>query len=355
MSAPDADMLPELSVVVDTEEEFDWSKPFSRANISTRSIPAQARAHAIYDELGITPTYVVGYPVVQDPVALAFLRRLKEEGRAHIGAHLHPWVTPPHRESVNARNSYHCNLPPALERAKIATLTEALETAFGERPIIFKAGRHGFSRRTARLISALGYKIDCSQLPHHHLGADGGPDHRRAPDQPYWIDRAGGLLEVPTTTGFFGRAPRLGPLLPGLFDSRWAARLHLPGLLGRAAIVSRSRLTPEGVSAKEQCRLIDSLIRRGRRSFNLVYHSPSLAPGNTPYVRDEVDLARFIESLREVLTYFRDTVGGRFTTLTGIYERMSGEPAVPLPALPSSSEPPQLAAGEAAAGAGARG
>ena len=39
-------MAPELLIVVDTEEEFDWSQPFARDSTSTRSIPAQAKAHA---------------------------------------------------------------------------------------------------------------------------------------------------------------------------------------------------------------------------------------------------------------------------------------------------------------------
>src|SRR5688500_1073001 len=127
-------MTPELMIVVDTEEEFDWSKPFSRASTATRSITAQARAHEIYDRLGIVPTYVIDYPVATDAKAVVFLRALKESGKAEIGAHLHPWVTPPHVEEVSARNSYHCNLPPQLERAKIEALTAAIAQAFHERP-----------------------------------------------------------------------------------------------------------------------------------------------------------------------------------------------------------------------------
>ena len=107
---------PELLVVVDTEEEFDWTKPFDRVATATRSIPAQERAQAIYDEMGLVPTYVCTYPVACDPVAVAYLKRLQDEGRAEIGAHLHPWVTPPHHEAVTAQNSYQCNLPPKLER-----------------------------------------------------------------------------------------------------------------------------------------------------------------------------------------------------------------------------------------------
>ena len=121
-------MTPELLIVVDTEEEFDWTRPFSRESIATRSIPAQARAHEFYDRFGIVPTYVVDFPVATDPEAVRFLRGLRDAGKAEIGAHLHPWVTPPHVEQVNIRNSYHCNLPPELERAKIAALTEAIET-----------------------------------------------------------------------------------------------------------------------------------------------------------------------------------------------------------------------------------
>ena len=157
-------MTPELLVVVDTEEEFDWSAPFSRDAVATRSIPAQAKAHEIYERFGIVPTYVVDYPVATDPEASAFLRALKEAGKAEIGAHLHPWVTPPHEEEVNGFNSYHGNLPVDLERAKIESLTEAIHGAFGDAPTVFKAGRHGFGPNTAALLVEFGYKVDCSRL-----------------------------------------------------------------------------------------------------------------------------------------------------------------------------------------------
>lgn len=320
-------MTPELLIVVDTEEEFDWSAPFSRDATATRSIPAQARAHEIFDRLGIVPTYVVDYPVATDPEAVKFLKALRDAGKAEIGAHLHPWVTPPHLEEVNARNSYHCNLPPELERAKIEVLTAAIESAFGERPTIFKAGRHGFGPNTGRVLAELGYRVDCSQLPYTDLSADGGPDFRAVRGEPWWLDEGRGLLEVPLTIGFFGAAASLGPRLGGLFDSPAAARLRLPGMLARTGLVARSRLTPEGVPADEQCRLIEALAARGQSLFSLVYHSPSLAPGHTPYVRDQADLTAFLVSLERVLLFFRERLGGRFTTLGRVateYPRQRG-------------------------------
>lgn len=312
-------MTPELLVVVDTEEEFDWSRPFSRDNVATASIPAQARAHDIFDRFGIVPTYVIDYPVATDPAAAAFLRGLRDAGKAEIGAHLHPWVTPPHREQVTTRNSYQCNLPPELERAKIAALTEAIEAAFGTRPVAFKAGRYGYGPATGRALADLGYRVDCSFVPHTDLSGDGGPDFRGCADAPHWLPE--GLLEVPLTVGFLGALPRLGEKADWLFDSPGAGRLRLPGALARTGLVARSRLTPEGVPADEQCRLIAAMAGRGHRTFSLTYHSPSLAPGHTPYVRSEADLARFLASLEQVLTFFRNDMGGGFTTLSEVYGR----------------------------------
>ena len=316
-------MTAELLIVVDTEEEFDWSKPFSRDETGTSSIPAQARAHEIYDRMGVVPTYVVDYPVATDPLAAAFLLGLKRSGRAEIGCHLHPWVTPPHAEEVSGRNSYHCNLPPELERAKIESITRAVETSFGERPTIFKAGRYGFGPNTRQVLIDLGYEIDCSQLPFTDLGRDEGPDFGGIRPDPFWLDEARTLLEVPLTIGFVGRAPQLGPPLRRMFDSALAERLRLPGILARADLVARSRLTPEGVTAEEQCALIEALVNRGHRTFSLTYHSPSLACGHTPYVRTEADLADFLGRIETVLTFFRDRIGGRFTTLSRLHRDYS--------------------------------
>lgn len=307
---------PQLAVVVDTEEEFDWAGAFSRENVATRSIPAQALAHEIYDPLGVVPTYVVDYPVATDAASVAFLGALRASGRAEIGAHLHGWVTPPHEEALTRRNSYQCNLPPDLERAKIECLTAAIAGAFGARPTVFKAGRYGFGPHTAAVLRDLGYTVDCSFVPFASFAADGGPTFHGVSDRPFWLDAGRTLLEVPLTSGFFGRAAGAGEKVQALFDDPRAGRLRLPGILSRAGLVTRSRLTPEGVPAEEQCRLLAALAKRGRRMFTLTYHSPSLAPGNTPYVRSGEDLARFLDSIATVLRFFREEIGGEFTTLS---------------------------------------
>ena len=138
------------------------------------------------------------------------------------------------------------------------------------------------------------------------------------PDRPHWLDEGRGLLEIPLTVGYLGALSGLGEKADWLFDSPKAERLRVPGLLARTGLVARSRLTPEGTPPDEQCRLIEALAARGHSLFSLTYHSPSLAPGHTPYVRDEADLAAFLASIEQVLTFFRDRMGGRFTTLSKV-------------------------------------
>ena len=208
--------------------------------------------------------------------------RLRDDGKAKIGAHLHPGDAP-HVEEVST--AIPTIATPARARAdQDRDAARAIEHSFGARPTVFKAGRYGYGPSTGKALADLGYEVDCSFVPHTDLSADGGPDFRGVPDTPHWLPE--GLLEVPLTVGFLGAVPALGEKAGWVFDSRNAGRLHIPGALARTGLVARSRLTPEGTPAEEQCRLIEAMVARGHRTFSLTYHSPSLQPGNTPYVKD---------------------------------------------------------------------
>jgi hypothetical protein len=164
-------------------------------------------------------------------------------------------------------------------------------------------------------------------VPHSDFSADGGPSFIGRPDRPHWLDEAAGLLEIPLTVGFVGAAAALGGRAGGLFGNPGAVKLRLPGLLARSGLMNRVRLSPEGVSAKDQCRLLAALAKRGHRLFSLTYHSPSLAPGYTPYVGDDAELAAFLANIEQVLTWFRDTLGGRFTTPARVHAEWSARRA----------------------------
>ncbi|EWY41279.1 WalW protein [Skermanella stibiiresistens SB22] len=297
-------------VVVDAEEEFDWSAPFSRDQRSVRSMAAQGPMHRIFEKYGITPTYVVDYPVASQRDGLEPLRDLLKDGACLIGTQLHPWVNPPFDEEISERNSFPGNLPPDLERAKLEVLTRTIEDGLGLTPRIYKAGRYGLGPRTFRTLAELGYQVDLSAVPGADLRAHHGPDFRRVPSQPHWIGTPGRLLELPLTRGYVGLLSDQGPRLESALESPLAQTCRIPGVLSRLGLIDRIILTPEGVPPAQHMALVRAMIRRGQRIFMLSYHSPSMVPGNTPYVRTKRDLKVFMNRVESFCDRFFGELGG---------------------------------------------
>lgn len=311
---------PLLQVVVDTEEEFDWSKPFERTNVATESMRYQSRAHAVLDRYGIKPTYVIDYPVVDRDEGFRPLFEIFQDGRCEVGTHLHPWVNPPHVEQVTNRNSFPGNLPAELEREKLRVLTARIGERFGRRPTIYKAGRYGFGPATAKALAELGYQIDLSVMPSTDLSWDEGPNFVSLGAAPYWFGERQEILEIPMTVGFVGmlfrQAPR--PYRCLLNGPKILQQLRLPGIAARLGLFERITLTPEGITHAEHRRLADALIARGHKVFTFSYHSPSLAPGNTPYVRNAAELDEFLGRFESFFDYFFGNLGGRPATASEI-------------------------------------
>jgi hypothetical protein len=323
---------PLLLVVIDTEEEFDWSRPHARENTSVTAIAAQQLAQEIFANHAITPTYVIDYPVASSPAAVAALRVFADRGHCRIGAHLHPWVNPPYTEPVNAYNSYPGNLPISLEREKLEILTAAITQGFGTRPVVYKAGRYGIGTATAQILEELGYLIDVSVVPYTSFAADGGPDFSAAGFHPSWFGSNGNLLEIPLSCGFYGFLRALGPTLFPHLSGAKGMRLRLPGIFARSGLLERIRLTPEGVDLAANIRLARSLYDQGCRVFSFTYHSPSLVPGMTPYVRSERQLSQFLRSMDRFFSFFGKELGGRPSEPLEVYNLLrqharSTEPA----------------------------
>ena len=273
-------------VTVDVEEEFDWSQPFSRAARGVAAIAALPAMHRRLADAGVTPLYFVDHPVAADPRAAATIRALLTDG-ATVGAQLHPWVNPPFRGEAGPLASFAGNLPPALEAAKLDALVGAIGDGVGVRPVAYRAGRYGLGPATLALLASLGFRVDSSMRAYHDYRDEGGPDYSRVDAGAF--RPVPGLLELPLTSVFTGAARRAGPVL-----HRWAGQVPRGrGVLARAGLVSRVPLTPEGVPAAEAVRAVASAAANGERLLVLSFHSPSLVPGNTPYVRDADDLAAF--------------------------------------------------------------
>jgi hypothetical protein len=277
-----------VAVFVDTEEEFDWSKPHSREERSTRSGESLPIVHRRLQGYGVSPVYLLDHPVATDPRCVATLRDFQERGECAIGTQLHPWVNPPFEEEVNPANSFPGNLPRELEQAKLGRLTDAIETAFSRRPIVYRAGRYGVGPNTAELLAELGYRVDVSVRSLFDYSDEGGPDFSRIKPVPYRVG-GDGLVEIPLTSAYVGALRgNGGDLYPA------AGKVpRLRGLLARSRLLNRVALTPEGMPLAEVIEAVDRLIDDGLQLFSISFHSPSVEPGNTPYVRDKQDLDLF--------------------------------------------------------------
>ena len=311
---------PVLSVVIDTEEEFDWTHPFSRDNTGTTSIAAQVLAHErVFDPLGIVPTYVIDWPVATNDTAIATLKSLQDAGHCEIGTHLHPWVSPPHVEQVSAHNSYTGNLPPGLELEKLQNLTNKIAANFGRRPTVFKAGRNGLGTATTDALGSLGYLVDTSIVPHSSFRADGGPDYSRFDNEPFWFGPGETpILELPATTAYCGWLREQAGWLHPALATPLARTFRMGAIASRTGALERIRLSPEGFTAAEMRRVMTSLTVSGNQVFTLTYHSPSLVPGHTPYVRSQADLDRLLDAIIRTCRFFKNDMGGVFMSSSRI-------------------------------------
>lgn len=293
------DQAPRFLLTVDTEEEFDWDKPLSRDTHGIEHVGRLSKFQQFCEHEGVVPVYLVDWPIANAKMAAEILSEPLAQGKAEIGVQLHPWVNPPFTEEVNQTNSFAGNLAPDLEAAKIETLRKTIEDKFGIAPLIYRAGRYGAGPNTAHILKKQGFAVDSSVRAKFDYSSTGGPDYRHHPVAPYWLDEERSLLELPLTTSFWGVLRQQGDYL---YPKLWRMPA-LRGLLARLGLLERVPLTPEGVSVEEAIRGIDIALDDGLPLLVFSFHSPSLRPGDTPYVRSESDLDTLYDWWRRIFAY----------------------------------------------------
>ncbi len=295
-------------VTVDTEEEFRWDQPLARTGHTLETVSRLRDFQKFCDGYGVKPVYLVDYPIAESAEAVAVLRDLVADSGAEVGIQLHPWVNPPFEEEVNQFNSFAGNLPNALETQKFTGLVETIRNNIGVEPRMYRAGRYGAGPSTAAMMCAMmaqgtlgagGLVIDSSVRTKFDYSYAGGPDYRAQSLHPWWINREARLVELPLTTIFWGVFRKFGDFLyPRLWRWPW-----MRGALAELAVMERISLSPEGIPVREALKAIDIAVKDQLPILNFSFHSPSLSPGYTPYVRSEADLEKFYDWWRIVLDY----------------------------------------------------
>jgi hypothetical protein len=315
---------PVLLVTIDTEEEGLWSGVYRKSGNTVANLRGIPWFQQLCDSLSVFPTYLVDSPVVADAYGSDLLRNYQLEGRAEVGAHLHPWCTAPFEEEVCARNSWLCNLPEELQRRKLQTLTDEITRVIGRAPTSFRGGRYGLGTYAANVLVDLGYVVDSSVLPFYSYGEQSGPDFSRATWMPYRVssrdflsaDPAGRLVELPVTVGFnsndFHRTWRRHQQ----FSTGQPVLRLLNRVLDRVQIGHRIKLSPEKSSAGEMKMLITRALRQRAECLVLLFHSSSLVQGLSQYVSTPRQFEQFQRSLTDLLIYWRKTLGYPAPTMT---------------------------------------
>jgi peptidoglycan/xylan/chitin deacetylase (PgdA/CDA1 family) len=294
--------LPVL-VTVDTEED-NWFP--ARDGVTNANIPGLTRLQAVLDTYKLRPTLLTSWQVARDPRAMEVVLRLREDHGAEIGAHLHPWNTPPLDEAFGPDTFGWRRLPADLQARKLARLTEALESATGARPTSFRAGRWSLGAAGASALVRAGYRTDSSVLPYlYWYNVEDSPNYHRAPPYPWRVDgrrsvedpAPDGMVEIPPTVGFSRWPWRPWASMDRMLRSSPLRAIHAVGVLARTRVIDKLALSPEVNGAEQMVALARVALANGVPVLNVFLHSGALTPGHTPYVNSQAELHHFLGEL----------------------------------------------------------
>lgn len=310
-----------LSISIDTEED-NWIP--SLEGVTVRNAGELPRLAELFASLGVRATYFVTYQIASTPESAAVIRDLAADGSAEIGAHLHPWNTPPSC-GMEPRISMLRDYPPEFQRLKLERLLEEFDASLGIRPTSFRAGRFGVGRSVIEALVDNAIFVDSSVTPLISWEGDGGPSFLDAPTRMYRLDgsgdvptpnAAGLVVEVPVTVGFTRFAPADWPRVARLLAAARGRGVRLFGVASRLGLFRRVILSPETHSVDDMLRISRRMIEAGEPYLHMYFHSSSLVPGFSPFVRTEQDREALYDTLRRFVEGLSESADVRFCTVT---------------------------------------
>lgn len=317
-------------ITVDTERDNEWKRPDKTSLENIKFLP---RFQELCEKYGFKPTYLLTYEVASDPSSVAILKPWQEKSTAEIGAHMHPWTSPPFEKDESWENKVH-RFPHELSdgeiRDKLAVLTQGIINNFGIRPKSFRAGRWGFDKRVASELIRQNYIVDSSVTPKiswQNTKGDpdgsGGPDYRFFPAGPYFLDPQdisakghSSLLEIPMTvlfTGLFKKENNIfGKLVLQLPES------FLKKVINRLLVRLKWLRVFHNSTKSDFKRIYKSAQKNDLPFVQFMIHSSELMPGGSPYAKNEEEIERTYKQLETMFAYFKEQ-GLKGSTLSEFY------------------------------------
>lgn len=93
------------------------------------------------------------------------------------------------------------------------------------------------------------------------------------------------MLEVPVTIGFLQRNFTLCNSILQLTVQRPVSYLRIPGIFHKLNLINKVWLCPEGYGSRSMIGLAKSMMRNNFGIINMMFHSPALIHGLTPFVK----------------------------------------------------------------------
>ena len=307
-----------LLVGIDTEGDNQWDAA-ARARQTFENIYALPRLHALFARHGVRPTYVITHPVARDPQSAATLRMLLAGGDCEVGAHHHAWETPPCSPEDIQRHPYASSLPLDRFEAQLESLTRAIETEIGVRPLSYRSGRFGFSAAHVAGLERLGYLVESSVAPLFFETHKGGPEFVDAPLRPYFLayDSAvepgtSNVLEVPVSAALNRRLPAWVQHAYARAPRPYTTKRVLRAL----RLVKLRWLRPSYSSLEDMCSLARDLAGMNQPVLNLLFHSSEAIVGGSPYNRTQGELDAFCDRLERFFSFAIRELGATPATFT---------------------------------------
>ncbi len=304
-------------MTIDVEEEGLFGGRYDAGEAPVRNLPYLRTLDALFRDLDIRPTLLVTYQVARHPSVRRQIEGLCARWNGEMGAHLHPWNTPPLHRGGGKEPICSEELPKDLLAAKLGTLLRTVGGGGGG-PTSFRMGRFNMGPRMWSLLQATPVRVDSSIAPMRR--SSGGPDHLTAAIDPYFPRVSdpcqpgdSSVLEVPIT---------IVPVIPGLGDllSGPLRVLPHPWIEWFAMKLASLPAQPTWTGLRRLKAAARLHAMRGGQVMTLFFHSSELMPGASPVHPTESHVERFLARTDGFLRWLRREFNSEPVTLSQLAE-----------------------------------